>query len=200
MERRGYGQQQCALGACRLGQFAGALDGGLVSRDHDLRGRIEVHCFDDFALRGGSARGAHGIVIQTENRGHGARANRHGSLHGVGAHAYQAHGIVKRQRTGGRQRGVLAQAVAGHDVGLATARGAPGRVERDAGRQHGGLGIGGQVELLHGPLRDQRAQVLPEGLRGLRHGVSDRRNARPGIQHADSLRTLARKDKSDFHD
>ncbi|MNW05299.1 hypothetical protein D3C71_2015320 [compost metagenome] len=88
----------------------------------------------------------------------------------------------------------------GHDVGLAAAGGAPGSVERHAGSQHRRLGVGGQVELLHRALGDQRAQILPQGLRGLRHGVRDGGHARPGIQHADSLRTLAREDKCDFHD
>ena len=48
-------------------------------------------------------------------------------------------------------------------------------------------------------VRDQRAQVLAQCLRSARHGVRDGRDAGPGVQHADSLGTLAREDKSDFH-
>ncbi|MCY1529990.1 hypothetical protein D9M68_651630 [compost metagenome] len=199
MERRGYRQQQRALGARRFGLFAGALDRGLVAGDHDLGGRVEVHGLDDLALGGGGAGGAHGVIVQAQDGGHSAGADRHGGLHGVGAHAHQAHSVFERERTGGRQRGVFTEAVPGHDIRLAAARGTPGGVHRNAGRQHRGLGVGGQVELLGRALRDQRAQVLPQGLRRPCHGLRDGRDARPGVQHADSLRTLAREDKSNFH-
>ncbi|MNX96987.1 hypothetical protein D3C86_1293330 [compost metagenome] len=128
-------------------------------------------------MGGGGTRGAHGVVVQTQDGSHGARAHRHGGLHGVSAHAHEAHGVFERKRTRCGQRRILTQAVASHDVGLAAASGRPGSVERHAGRQHGRLRIRGQVKLFRRTLRDQGAQVLTQGLGSARHGVRDGSNA-----------------------
>lgn len=171
-----------------------------MARDDDLRRRIEIDGLDHFALGSLLAGGTHGVVVQAEHRRHGAGAHRHRGLHGVGAHAHQAHGIFQRQRAGGRQRGVFAQAMAGHHLGHGPARRAPGGKAGRAGGQHGRLGVGGEIELLGRALRHQGAQVLAQRGAGTRHDVGHGGIAGPCIEHADRLGALTGKDKRQLHD
>ena len=52
MERSAHRQQHGSAGAGGFSELDGAVDGGGVSGDDDLVGRIEIRGGDDFALRG----------------------------------------------------------------------------------------------------------------------------------------------------
>ena len=86
----------------------------------------------------------------------------------------------------------------GHGIGQRPAFGLPNAPGRHAREQHHRLGVGGQGQRLFGALGNQCAQVFAQGIRGLLHGLAHGRVVAPGIQHADGLRALARKDKSKF--
>ena len=93
MERRADGQKLGAFGAALIGEFRGALDGGGISGDDDLLGRIDVGGFTDFALRGVLANGGDLRSVHAENGGHRTDSNRHGLLHILAAVAHGADGF-----------------------------------------------------------------------------------------------------------
>ena len=148
VERRGHRQQHSALGAARGGGVDRAHDRFAMTRDDDLLGRIEIDGFDDLSLgaafradRGDSRR------IETEDRGHRADTGRHRLLHRLGAKSHERQRVVKRQRTRGDERRVLAETVSGDDRRHQPARSLPRAPDGDAGRQHDRLRIHRLVEL-----------------------------------------------------
>ena len=94
MERRRHRQQHGALGALGLGDLERALDRGLVAGDHDLAAAIVVGGLADLTLRGLVGDRHRGLIIEAEQRGHGADADRHRLLHGKAAGAQQPRGIA----------------------------------------------------------------------------------------------------------
>jgi hypothetical protein len=78
---------------------------------------------------------------------------------------------------------------------LRAAFGAPGSIGRDTRNQHHGLGVGGQRQRFLGPLADQLRQVLAQRVGSFLERLGHGRVAAPGVEHADGLRALARKDE-----
>ena len=115
MRRNGYRQRQRTFGSRFFGGVHGTLDGGGITRDHNLSGRIEVDGFDHFALRGFCTNGFNLFVFQAEDRRHRTYALRHGRLHQFGAQADEFDCIRKIQCAGGDECSVFAEAVAGND-------------------------------------------------------------------------------------
>ena len=193
MERSRDGQRQRALGTGGLEHLAGLVHTGLGAGDDGLLGIVEVDGLDGLAhgRRGGGTALAHGGGVQAQDGGHGADAHRHGVLHGLRAEAHQRQGIGQAQRLGGDQGAVLTQRMTGHDGGLQAGLGQPGAVAGDAGGQHHGLGVGGQVQLFLGAVLDQAADVLAQGGRRLLEGAAHFGVIAPGVQHAHGLRPLA---------
>ena len=102
---------------------------------------------------------------------------------------------AKLQRAGGDQRGVLAERVAGDEVG----RGPSRRARRDS-RRLPAVSITGWVLVVRsswsfGPSRISRADVDAERGRGLVERLAHRGMIAPGVEHADGLRALAGKDE-----
>lgn len=75
--------------------------------------------------------------------------------------------------------------------------GDPGAVGGNTGHQHDGLRIGGQRQRLFGPFLDELADILAQRIRGFRQRLRNHRMIAPGVQHADGLRALAGKNKSE---
>jgi hypothetical protein len=201
MERRRHRQRQRALGALFLGQHAGALDARGGTGDHDLRRRIEIDGFDGLQRQLGLGLRAdrlHVRVRQAQHDGHAALPDRHRFLHRLGTEAHQRQRVLQRERAGGDQRRVFAEAVAGDDVGLAAAGGQPRAVGRDRGGQHHRLGVGGQVQRFLRPFGDQFRHVQAQRLGRLGQRGRDGGVALEAGQHADGLRTLAREYECDF--
>ena len=126
-----------------------------MASDDDLRRRVEVHGFDDFAAGALGTGAAHVVIRQSDYRGHRTDADRHGLLHRGGAEPDQTHRILERQRARRSQRRVLAQAVACHQRRLGTSGSAPGLVHGETRHQHGGLSIDRQVQVFDGPVFNQ---------------------------------------------
>ena len=122
MEGRAHRQQDCALGAARLGDLDGALDRRPVARDDDLAGAVVVGRLADLAFGGLLGDLPRGLEVEADQRRHGADADRHGLLHGAAANAEKPGGVGKAEAAGGGQRRVFAERMAG-DVGDGFAQG-----------------------------------------------------------------------------
>ena len=89
MERRGHRQQHGAFGAPGLGDLDRTIHGSLVAGDNHLPAAIVVGGLADLSL-GGFIGDRHGrVVIEAEQRGHGANADRDRLLHRKPARAQQ---------------------------------------------------------------------------------------------------------------
>ncbi len=109
MERSADRKQLGALGSAFVGEFRGTLDGGGVSGNHNLFGRVEVGGFTDFAVGGVFADLRDFFRLHAQDRRHRPYSHRHGFLHVLAAVADGADGIGKVQRPGGNLRGIFAQ-------------------------------------------------------------------------------------------
>ena len=101
--------------------------------------------------------------------------------------AGRAHGIGERESTGGDVRPVLAEAVAGEDVGLAAPRfeQPPGG---DARREDRGLRDLGEHQPIRRPVEHHRAERQPKRLVGLVEGLAtDGKRLGQRLAHADRL-------------
>ena len=170
----------------------------LLPAHHGLLGIIEVDGIDHLAAGRSRLQAAlaHLVGLQPQDGGHGALPHRHRFLHGLGAKAHQRQRIGQRKRPGSHQGGVLAQRMSGHRH----RRSAPFRTPRapagNAGRQHHGLGVGGEVQVVLGAAGDQRGHVFSQGRRGFFQRGTDCRVVAPGVQHAHGLGSLAGKYES----
>ena len=116
------GSSMARLAPLVLAISSGAFDRGLVAGNHHLPAAIVIGGLADLTLRR-LARDRHGsLVIEAEQRGHGADADRHRLLHGETAGAQQARGVGNAQAAGGGQRGIFAERMAGHEGGVAPDR------------------------------------------------------------------------------
>jgi hypothetical protein len=92
-----------------------------------------------------------GSELAAEHCSHGALPDRHRLLHVLAAHAHQAHRALEGQRTCCDVGGVLTQAVPRDHIGRLAER----AQERDGDREDGRLRVGGEAQLLVGPLEAQ---------------------------------------------
>jgi hypothetical protein len=133
---------------------------------------------------------------QPEHGRHGALSGRHRLLHEGAARADGARRLGRPERAGGDERRVLAERVAGDEVGHDAVRGQHRRRGRGDG-QDGGLGVGGQLELLFRPLEAELRELgiaergvdLVEDAARRREGIGER------LAHPRRLRSLSREDE-----
>ena len=204
MEGAGDRQHHRAPHALGLGDLDGPLDRGPVAGDHDLSAAIVVGGLHHLALRslGGDRGGL--IEIDTEERRHGADADRHRLLHGTAADAHQPHRIGQRKRAGRRQRGIFADRMAGDELRVARQIHAGFGFQDPHGRQRdrdqGRLRVLGEHHPFRRPLPHDGAEPvaerrvdLVEHLPGRGKGLGER------LAHADGLAALPRKHERDRH-
>ena len=177
-----------ALRTPRVGeQRERAIDRGGVAADHDLARRVEVGGHDDVVARGLLADFEHQRVFGAEHGGHRAGAGGRGVLHQLAAHAHELRAVVQRERAGGDQRGVFAEAVAGEQRRLRAAARLPRAPRGDAGGEQRGLREFGLVELVFRALLRERPQVdarafggfVERGAHAARAAARVRRACRP---------------------
>ena len=201
VRRHAHRQLDRALRALRLRDFDRAVDGGGGARDHDLAGRVEVRGLYDFALRGFTAGSFDFGVVDAEDRSHRALPRRHCCLHRLAAKLHEPDSRPEIERTGAHERGVLAEAVAGHCRRQAAAVLAPDAPRGDAGREHRGLRALGLAELVLGAALAQLPEVVTEHVGGLRERfLHERLGAGERGEHADGLRALTGKNECERHE
>ena len=152
-----------------FGDFDRALDRGLVPGDDDLTAAIVVGGLAHLTLRGLGRDGGGLLEIDAEQRGHGARADRHRLLHGAAADAHAAGQHRRcRQRTRRRQRRILAERMTGDELRVAREIDAGLGFEHPHGRERyrhqRGLRILRQRQGLGRPFPDDLGELLAERL------------------------------------
>ncbi len=200
MRRHAHRQQHRALGAAGLRGIDRTRDGRRIARDDRLPGRIEVHRFDDFALRRFPAGGVEIRVLEPEDCRHRALPQRHGLLHHLAAEADEVDGRPEVHRVASTparctRRGCVPpwpRVAVRHDrprparsrprLPASPAACAPWRRDRPRA------------------LLAQRPEVVAEHVARFGKGCAHDgfRRAECG-EHADGLRPLARKDESQCH-
>ena len=116
----------------------------------------------------------------------------------LGAQAHKAQRVFEFHDASDAGRGVFAQAVAGDDRRQRTAGGDPGAVHGHAGGQHDRLGVGGERQRLFGAFLDQLGDVFAQRIRSFLERFEQDRMVAPGVEHADRLGTLARKNECEM--
>ena len=197
MERRAHRQRHRALRAARLAFLDRALDRALLAGDHDLSRRVEVHRLHRAA--GLAARGNDVLVLQVEDRRHRALPGRHGVLHGLCTEMHERQRVGKADRAGGRERGVLAQAMPCPKLRCRAAERAPSAVRGIACGGHRGLRIDRLVERLGRSFVEQAQELIAERFARLSAHLVERRHAGIAFQHAHRLGALAGKHHRELH-
>ena len=181
-------QRHDLLGAQLLGVGGGRGDAVRRAGDDDLAGGVVVG--DPHVGVGAAAGDVDLVVVEAEHGGHRARLGEPGLVHGVGPGDDEADAVVEAERAGGRQRGVLAEAVPGAEARL-DAEALDGVEDHQAGDERGQLGVAGVPQLVGVGVEEQGGDVAPGDLAGLLDQlpalVVD-----PRPTHAGSLRALAR--------
>ena len=140
-------------------------------------------------------------VVEAEDRSHRALPRRHRCLHRLAAKLHEPDGRPEIERAGADERGVLAEAVAGHRGRQAAAVLAPDAPGRHAGREHRGLRALSLAELLLGAALAQLPEVVAEHVGGFREGfLNERLGTGERGEHADGLRALAGKNEGEGHE
>jgi hypothetical protein len=150
------GERHHLLGTELLGHRAGsvhALDG---PGDHHLAGCVEVG--HPHVVVRSTAGDLDVVVVQAEHRGHGAGVVDAGVVHRVGPLAHEAHAVVEGERPARRQRGVLAEAVAGAEAGFET-HPFDGVQHHQTGDERAQLGVARVLELLGVGVEQQAGDV-----------------------------------------
>ena len=136
--------------------------------------------------------------IQAKYGSHCTCAYGYGILHGLGSETYQWRGLGQAQDTTGNQCRVFAQRVPSYISGGNANFSHPHAVSRYTCHQHDRLGVGGQCQFFFGAFLDQSTHILTQGIRSFQHGLHHHRVITPSIQHANGLRALAWKYKSEW--
>ena len=110
------------------------------------------------------------VVVQIENRRHGAGSDRNGFLHGSRAQTHERHRIRQGKNSCRHQRRVFTQAVPGDNGRLSTTVGQPEAVGGDGRRQHQRLRVDRLSQQLGWPLGDKLPQILIQRPGGLVEG------------------------------
>jgi hypothetical protein len=131
------------------------------------------------------------VVVEAEDRRHGARLLHPRLVHRFGPLAHQAHAVVEGEGTGRHQRGVLAQAVTG-EVGGVDAEALHGVEDHEAGEERRELRVPGVLQLLGVGVEQEPGEVAVGHRRRLLHQLPAV-VAHPGSSHAGALRALAGK-------
>ena len=193
VERAGDLQRHHLLGAEVLGVSGRRLDAVGRSGDDHLAGGVVVR--DPHVGVGAPARDVDLVVVEAEHGGHGAGLRESGVVHRRAAFAHEADAVVETEDTGGRERGVLAEAVAGA-VARCDAE-ALDRVEHHQARHvRGQLGVAGVLEFAGVGVAEQGTDVAAGDVAGLVDQFPALVVA-PGQPHAGALGPLAREGESE---
>jgi hypothetical protein len=205
MKRCAYGQHHGALGAFGFGDFAGALDSCLRSRNDDLPRRVVIRHHADAAFgcrfRG---RGFRAFDIDAEQRTHRAVAHQHRGLHSTATCLQKPRCICERERTHGRQRRIFAQRMAGHEARMTR------QIERAFAFEHAddsearghdrGLCIFGENKIGFGAFPHQPGKLLVDGfVNFFEHLARDAKRLGQPAAHTDGLAALSRKNERAHH-
>lgn len=181
-------QRHDLLGAHLLGDRRSSGHPFRGTGDDHLARSVEV---GDPDVAVGSAAGHFDlVVVEPEHRCHGADVVVAGVEHGIGSLAHQPHAFVEPERTGGGERGVLAEAVTGAAAGL-DAQPLDGVEHHQAGDEGGELSVAGVAQLVGVGVEQQPGDIALGHLGRL----CDQFPAvvvGPGATHARPLRALAR--------
>jgi hypothetical protein len=133
---------------------------------------------------------------EPQQRRHRALADRHGFLHGAATGFQQPRGIAQAEGTGGGQRRIFAQRMAGHVTDLAVeaepALGSQRVHHRHGDRHQGRLGIFGQAQFVIRPFEHQFREVLAQRVVDLFEDLARGcKGVGQGLAHANFLRPLA---------
>jgi hypothetical protein len=197
VERGADGEHDDAFCAGFLEQSTGADDGSGGAGDDDLRGGVEVCGRDDFAgfLCGLGAGGEDGFSPECEHCGHCPFARRHRLLHELAAGVHGADSVSEREDAGGDERGVFAERVAGDD-GRHNATGPEDALSGNGDGDDGGLGEGGETELVVRPMEAEGAEREAECFIGFgKDGLCFRKVLLEIAAHTDGLRALPWEEK-----
>ena len=162
------GQHDRSLGAQGPGELRAGLDRRTGTRDDHLAGGVSVGDDEDTVRRGAGDQLRQPGVVQADQGRHRAVLSLARRLHQPAALADQPDPVLERQRSGRDERRVLAHRMAGRERG--PGRGDAGRgpslaergEDRDRGRQQGGLGVLGPVELFGGAIPGEGADRFTE--------------------------------------
>ncbi len=199
VERGADGKRDDAFRSGGFGEFHGSFDGALVAGDDDLVGRVQVGGGDDFALGGFGEDAGECFERHPEDGGHGPDTGGDCVLHILATFADEAEGVAEVEATGGDERGVFAEGVAGNIV-----RGTDFSFEHGPGGdrdgQERGLGVFGEAELVVGAFETEFGEREAEGIIGLFEAApGGLKVLREGEAHARELRALAGEEESGFH-
>ena len=146
-------------------EFRGELDGSLGTGDDQLPAAIVVGDLADRSLRSLGAGCLDIGLVETDDRGHGALADRNGGLHGIAANAQEPCGIGDGEHAGCGKRGILAERMAG-DIGDLVLQGKALRFQRADRCERNGhqrrLRVGRQRQGFLGPVPHDGGELLAE--------------------------------------
>ena len=192
MEGRGHRQQHGALGAFGLCDLDGAIDRGLVAGDDHLPAAIVVGGLAHLALGRFGCHRHRRLIVEAEQRGHRAGADRHGLLHRKPARAQQPRGIAEAETAGRGQRRIFAERMPGHEGGILAHRETGLALQHPQGgdrdRHQGRLGVFGELQGFGRAVPDGRRQLLAQRRIDLvEYGARGRKGLGERLAHADSL-------------
>ena len=181
-----------ARAGCSSG-FDGCSHRFAVAGDHDLPGCIDIGD-DDGSVRV-IAHALHRLGVKADQRSHLAVVPSACRCHRLGSHPHDGDGVLERQRARSHQRGELADAVTGDDVGKEAGRfdRALRRHRHAQDRELSDLGCG---EQLRGSVRTDGVGVPSEHAARRLPGCA-RRPVGETLGHADELAALAGKNPRD---
>ena len=166
--------------------------------DDYLTRRIEIDRTDHLTLSGLGAGSQHIGIVETEDSRHATLAGRHRLLHQLTTQLDQLDCIGERQATSGNECGILAEAMSGNESRPRTTLRLPQAPERNRSSENGRLGLVGLIQLLFRALLSQCPQVVTQRSGSLGKGIDDHALLSTKLgQHAERLRSLARKDESE---
>ena len=198
MKRGAHGEQFRELCTPFLGELRTALHRRRITRDHDLLWRIDVSGRTYLALSRIPADLGNLRQFHSQDRRHGADADRHRLLHVLAAIADGAHRVGQAHGPRRHVSGILAQALACDkcrlgDMALKNSQ------RRDRGGKNCRLGDFGQTQLFFRTLKAQLRQFVTQGVVGFFKRLPGGRIFFGEIlSHSNGLRSLAGEDKCDL--
>ena len=169
------------------------LDPAGRAGDHDLAGSVVVGHPD--VVVGTPAGHVDLIVVEAEHGGHRAGLREAGVVHRRAALAHEPDSVIEAEGAGGRERGVLAEAVAGAVAGLDAET--LDRVEHHQARhERRQLSVACVPEFVGVGIAEQGADVAAGDVAGLVDQFPTLVIA-PGQPHAGALRSLTREGESE---
>ena len=154
-------QRHHPRGAELLGELDAASTPTVRPGDHDLAGSVEVG--DPDLVVGEVAGDLDLVVVEAEHGGHRARTFQAGVVHRRRPLDDEPDALLEVDRPGGRERGVLAEAVPGAEAGV-DADALDGVEHHQARHERGELRVAGVLQFVGVGVEQQLADVTPGDL------------------------------------